>query len=592
MQQIADWLEKLNLGEYAQQFVENDIDVSVLRHLTDADLEKIGISLGHRRKILAAIAGLPGPFPSKHESVGDIERRQVTVMFADLVGSTALSARMDPEDLREIIVAYNNCAAETVRRFDGFLAQFLGDGVLIFFGYPHAREDDAERAVHAGLRLIEAVRELQTHAALQTRVGIASGLVLVGDVMRSGNSHGIVGETPNIAARMQAIAEPNTVVIAESTHRLIGNLFVLQDLGTKELKGIARPVRVWTALRASSVASRFEALHAGALSAFVGREHELEVLERGLENARSELCVVDLVAEPGLGKSRLLYEFRRRLGNESAVVLSGSCSPDGAKTAYRPFIEVVRRSCRVNNGDSNNEVAQKLEIGLTTLGLQSPRNLGLLLHLLGHAVPVGALAGLDGVLLGLRTRDLLNQLLEALCRLSLVVMVIEDLQWIDSASEELLGALIENQAKLRLLLVPSRRLEYAPPWLDREGIIHLPLAPLSPALICQLIQGRLAVDALPKQLIELLNEKAEGNPLFAEEIVSFLAQRGALRSTAGTLEFDPGAAHETVPATVAKLAHRSGRPTPNHGPRPLTSGLGNRKAVRPRIVGRCDPWHR
>ena len=222
-------------------------------------------------------------------------------------------------------------------------------------------------------------------------------------------------------------------------------------------------------------------------------------------------------------------------------------------TAFRPFIEVVRRSFRVNNGDSKKEIEQKLETGLTTLGLHSSQNLGLLLHLLGQTVPSGALSGLDGVLLGLRTRNLLSQLLETLCRLSSVVMVIEDLQWIDSASEELLGAIVENKAELRLLLLHSRRLEYAPPWLDRGGIIHLPLAPLSPALICQLIQGRLAVAALPKEPIELLNEKAEGNPLFAEEIVSFLAQRGALRSTAGTLEFDPGTAPETVPATVQSL---------------------------------------
>ena len=287
MQQIADWLEKLNLGQYAQRFAENDIDVSVLRHLTDADLEKIGVSLGHRRKILAAIAELPGASPSKHEPADGVEpkpqetaeRRQVTVMFSDLVGSTALSARMDPEDLREVISAYQKCVAETVQRFGGFVAKYMGDGVLIYFGYPQAHEDDAERAVRAGLELVAAVGGLKTHAPLQTRVGIATGLVVVGDLIGSGASQeqAIVGETPNLAARLQGIAEPNSVVIAESTRKLVGNLFELEDLGAQDLKGIAGPVRAWAALRPSSVESRFEALHASGLTELVGREEELEL---------------------------------------------------------------------------------------------------------------------------------------------------------------------------------------------------------------------------------------------------------------------------------------------------------------------------
>ena len=247
MQHIADWLEKLNLGQYAQRFAENDIDVSVLRHLTDADLEKIGVSLGHRRKILAAIAELPGASPSKHEPADGVEqkpqetaeRRQVTVVFSDLVGSTALSARMDPEDLREVISAYQKCVAEIVRRFGGFVAKFMGDGVLIYFGYPQAHEDDTERAVRAGLELVTSVGALKTHSPLQTRVGIATGLVVVGDLIGSGASQeqAIVGETPNLAARLQGIAEPNMVVIAESTRSLVGNLFELEDLGAQDLKG-------------------------------------------------------------------------------------------------------------------------------------------------------------------------------------------------------------------------------------------------------------------------------------------------------------------------------------------------------------------
>jgi len=216
------------------------------------------------------------------------ERRQVTVMFSDLVGSTALSARMDPEDLREVISAYQKCVAETVQRFGGFAAKYMGDGVLVYFGYPQAHEDDAERAVRAGLELIGAVSSIKSDASLQTRVGIATGLVVVGDLVGSGEAQerGIVGETPNLAARLQGIAEPNTVVIAEATRKLLGNLFELEDLGAKDLKGIAGPVRTWAALRASSAEGRFEALHATGLTALVGREEELELLLRRWSRAR------------------------------------------------------------------------------------------------------------------------------------------------------------------------------------------------------------------------------------------------------------------------------------------------------------------
>src|ERR1022692_1178662 len=234
MQQIADWLKQLGMSEYTERFAESDIDTSVLRDLTDQDLKELGVSLGHRRKMLRAIAELAGAAPTSPQPPltepkpqDTAERRQVTVMFSDLVGSTALSARMDPEDLREVISAYQKCVAETVRRFDGFVAKYMGDGVLVYFGYPQAHEDDAERAVRAGLELIAAIGDLKTHATLQTRVGIATGLVVVGDLIGAGaaQEQAVVGETPNLAARLQALAEPNTVVIADGTRKLLGNLF-------------------------------------------------------------------------------------------------------------------------------------------------------------------------------------------------------------------------------------------------------------------------------------------------------------------------------------------------------------------------------
>src|SRR4029077_8663765 len=274
---VASWLRSLGLEQYEAVFRENAIDVSVLPEVTDQDLEKLGVLLGHRRKLLRAIADLEtnakatlGPVvaPAAVDTSprDTAERRQVTVMFSDLVGSTALSARMDPEDLREVISAYQKCAAETVRRFGGFVAQYMGYGILVYFGYPQAHEDDAERAVRAGLKLIAAVAALNAPAPLQTRIGIATGLVVVG-LIGSGEAQecGIVGETPNLAARLQGIAEPNSVVIAESTRKLVGSLFELHDLGAQDLKGVTGPVQAWAARRSSSVESRFEALHASGL---------------------------------------------------------------------------------------------------------------------------------------------------------------------------------------------------------------------------------------------------------------------------------------------------------------------------------------
>jgi class 3 adenylate cyclase len=313
---IVVWLRSLGLEQYEATFRYNAIDDSVLPDLTDQDLEKLGVLLGHRRKLLRAIANLETTTRSAAATSAAVdasprdtaERRQVTVMFSDLVGSTALSARMDPEDLREVISAYQKCVAETVQRFGGFVAKYMGDGVLIYFGYPEAHEDDAERAVRPGLELVATVGGLKTHAPLQTRVGIATGLVVVGDLIGSGASQeqAIVGETPNLAARLQGVAEPNSVVIAESTRKLIGNLFELQELGAKDLKGITGPVRARAALRASSAEGRFEALHGTGLTDLVGREEELELLLRRWSTAKSgEGQVVLISGEAGIGKSRL-----------------------------------------------------------------------------------------------------------------------------------------------------------------------------------------------------------------------------------------------------------------------------------------------
>ena len=367
---VLVWLRSLGLGKYEAAFRENEIDETVLPSLTHETLKELGVTaVGHRLKLLDAVAALradaSGKAPSADVATASsapsaspedrAERRQVTVMFSDLVGSTALSARMDPEDFREVISAYQNSVAETVGRFGGFVAKYMGDGVLVYFGYPQAHEDDAERAVRAGLQLVTAIGDLKTHAALQTRVGIATGVVVVGDLIGSGSSQEqpIVGDTPNLAARLQGIAEPNSVVIAESTRKLVGGLFDLEVLGPQELKGISGPTRAWAALRPASVESRFEAMHASGLTDLVGREEELDLLLRRWSKAKSgEGQVVLLSGEAGIGKSRLTAALLERLAAEPHTRLRYFCSPQHTDSAFYPIISQIERAAGLAHDDT------------------------------------------------------------------------------------------------------------------------------------------------------------------------------------------------------------------------------------------------
>jgi class 3 adenylate cyclase len=359
MQQIADWLNTLGLGQYAQRFAENDIDPSVLRDLTDHDLEKIGVSLGHRRRILRAIAELDeagsksAPAPRT-----EAERRHLTLMFADLVGSTALSTRLDPEDMRKIIGAYQRRCAEVIAKSGGFVARYMGDGILAYFGYPQAHEEDAERAVHAGLELIEAVGKLDDGAgsALHMRVAVATGLVVVGDLRSVGvaQEHEVVGETPNLAARLQTLAEPDTVVISGSTRRLLGDLFETRALGTVSVKGFGAPVPVWQVTGASAVDSRFEALRRDSIETpLVGREEEIELLLRRWQQAkRGDGCVVLISGEAGIGKSRIAQTVLARLSGEPHIRLRYFCSPHHTDSAFYPIIRQLERAAGFEREDT------------------------------------------------------------------------------------------------------------------------------------------------------------------------------------------------------------------------------------------------
>jgi class 3 adenylate cyclase len=353
---IAAWLHGLGLQQYEQAFRDNAIDAAVLPELTADDLKDLGVNLvGHRRRLLTAIAALHGddgpapPAPAGQAAPASAaERRQLTVMFCDLVGSTELATRFDPEDLREIIALYHRAVTDIVAGFDGFVSRYMGDGVLVYFGFPQAHEDDAERAVRAGLGAVDAVGRLDIKSVkLQARVGIATGLVVVGDLIGAGSAQEqtVVGETPNLAARLQALAEPDAVVIAAGTRRLVGDLFEYRDLGAVEVKGIAGPVPACQVLRPSGVASRFEALRASSLTPLIGRDEEIDLLLRRWARAKAgDGQVVLISGEPGLGKSRITAELVACLRDEPHIRLRYFCSPYHQDSALYPFIDQLGRT--------------------------------------------------------------------------------------------------------------------------------------------------------------------------------------------------------------------------------------------------------
>ena len=487
------------------------------------------------------------------------ERRQVTALFADMVGFTAISERLGEEGTFALIQPIYELMASAVKEQGGSVKDFTGDGVMALFGVPDALEDAPLRACRAGLlmheRLASAAPAIEVKYGVrpQMRIGVNSGLAVVTQIRGESAAMTALGDTVNLASRLQTLAEPGSVYLSEATHRLVQGLVATTFAGAHAIKGKAEAQKVYRLDSIRQGATRFGAAMGRGLSAYVGREREMETLERAFAQARGELRVIDIVAEPGMGKSRLLHEFRQRIGRELAFILTGSCWPDGQQTPFLPFVEVVRGSFQVSAGEAEKEVARKLDMGLTILGVHSQENLGLLLNLLGLKPPEGALAGLDGVLIGLRTRDLLQNLLEARCRLSPVVLLIEDLHWIDTVSQEVLGKIVDSETKQGLLILHTRRPEYEPAWRGKPDVTTLLLEPLPAGDVRRLIQTRLGVEVLPEALARQVIEKAEGNALFAEEILSFLTERGLLRISAGRVEVDANALSATLPASVQSL---------------------------------------
>jgi class 3 adenylate cyclase len=572
MQQIEDWLKRLGMSEYAERFANNKIDVSVLPYLTDQDLKDIDVPLGHRRKMLAAIAELGVATQSKPEPPLSVEpklqeapqRRQVTVMFSDLVGSTALSARMDPEDLREIISAYQKCVAEIVRRFGGYVAKYMGDGVLVYFGYPQAHEDDAERAVRSGLELVAGISALKSSVPLQARVGIATGLVVIGDLIGSGEAQerGIIGKTPNLAARLQGIAEPSTVVIAEGTRKLLGNLFELEDLGAKDLKGIAGPVHAWTVVRASAVESRFDALHSTSLTALVGREEEIELLLRRWSRAKKgEGQVVLLSGEAGIGKSRLTAALLERLTTEAHTHLRYFCSPQHTDSAFYPIIGQMARAAGLVHDESADAKLDKLDalLAQTSTSIEHAALVAEMLSLPND----GRYPSLDTLTAEQRrqrTLEALTSQMAMLARHNPVLMIFEDAHWADPTSVEVFSRCVDRIATLRVLLIVTFRPEFEPPWIGRPHVTALTLNRLAQHDVGAIIDRVVGNKLLPANIRQDIIERSDGIPLFIEEMTKSVLEaesQGTAEQTIATIPSStravPASLHASLMARLDRL---------------------------------------
>ena len=557
---IEAWLQGLGLERYAPAFRDNEIDWEVLPKLTSEDLKEIGVAaVGHRRKLMGAIAAL-GALPptaavtaavSGASAPADAERRQLTVMFCDLVDSTSLAARLDPEDLREVIAEYHRAVAAAVAQFDGFVAKYMGDGVLVYFGYPRAHEDDAERAVRAGLGLIDAVGRLDVRSVeLQARVGIATGLVVVGDLIGEGSAQeqSVVGEIPNLAARLQALAGPDAIVIAAGTRRLVGDLFEYRDLGAVKVKGVAAPVPAWQVLRSSAVASRFEALRGSALTPLVGREEEIDLLLRRWTRAKvGDGQIVLITGEPGIGKSRITVELEERLHAEPHLRLRYFCSPYCRDSALYPFIDQLWHAAEFARADPPAAKLAKLEAVLTTAAPLGD-DVALLADLLSlPASKRHPLPDLSPQRKKERTLEALIRQLEGLACRQPVVMIFEDAHWIDPTSRELLDLAVECVRNLPVLLIVTFRPEFQPPWTGQPRVTTLTLNRLDRRDRTALVTQIAGVKALADEVVGQIVDRTDGVPLFVEELTKSVLESGV------TPRGIPTSLHDSLMARLDRL---------------------------------------
>ena len=561
---IREWLEGLGFGEYAEAFERNGVDRALLPEVTNDDLKDLGVArLADRKRILIAIDALrsdqpqEAPTASHHPVSGSArpssvaERRQITVMFCDLVGSTALSEALDVEDLRALMQAYQEVCGRVIDRYEGHVAQYLGDGLMTYFGWPAAHEDDAERAVRAAIEILEAVKAIPSPAPLQVRIGIATGSVVVGETGAGDASVPklAIGETPNLAARVQGLAEPDEIVIAPPTRRLVGGAFILDDLGHHSLKGIVEPVRAWRVTGLAPTESRFDAAHGAHLTAFVGREAEIALLmEKWARVQDGEGQVVLLGGEPGIGKSRILQEVRARIEAEPHSRLRYQCSPYHTNSALYPVIEQFIRAAGFRPGDDTTRKLEKVESLVGTQG-NTPALFAAMLGLYSGE----RYAPLD-MSQQRQKEETLKALAEQVTLLAAhkpVLMLFEDAHWIDPTTQETLALIVPRIAAARVLLLITCRSEYAPSW--SQGLAHvstLNLSRLGRRQVAEIVVRVTGGRALPDALMQQIVAKTDGVPLFVEELTKAVLESGLLVDEGGTSRLGSAPKELVVPATL------------------------------------------
>jgi predicted ATPase/class 3 adenylate cyclase len=546
---VSAWLHGIGLGRYERTFRENDIDADLLPSLTDKDLRELGVnSLGHRKQLLAAIAELTkvvqqnssaSAIPPEASIIPSAERRQLTVIFADLVDSTPLSRRLDPEEMSDVLRVYQNAVAGEITRMGGHIAKFMGDGVLAYFGWPKAHEDAAERAVRAGLGIVDAVAGLKSPGgeSLAARTGIATGVVVVGEIIGSGEAQErtVVGATPNLAARLQGLAEPGTVLVAEATRKLLGDLFEFRDLGHQTVKGFPEPVHAYRALGMSRVQGRFESLRALGVGPLVGREAELNLLLSIWHRARSgKGQVVLLSGEPGIGKSRLILAFRERLRDEPIRSLRYHASVYHKTTAMWPVIDQLERAAGLLRNERPEDKLDKLE---AVLQREIPE-LEMQVALLAHLLSIPTLERFPPVELTpqqrkARTLEILVAQIEQLARKRPLLVILEDAHWLDPTTIELFDLIIERVRHLPAMLVITFRPEFTPTWNEYPHVTRLTLSRLDAQQTAEVVTGVAHGQVLPLEIVERILAKTDGVPLFVEELTKTVLETGLLRAESG-----------------------------------------------------------
>ncbi|MCH7667527.1 MAG: AAA family ATPase, partial [Acidobacteria bacterium] len=579
---IAQWLDRLGLAQYAQAFAENGVELQHLPHLTDDDLKELGLPLGPRRHLQAAIETLSADQPSIRPTVpsaqepearpADAERRQLTVMFCDLVGSTALSERLDPEDMREVLRAFREACHAVIDRFEGHIANYIGDGLLIYFGYPQAHEDDAARSVHAALGIVAEIGDLEwTRDRLEgielgVRVGIHTGLVVAGDI-GSGEARereGIVGETPNIAARLEGMAQPNTVVISDSTQRLVEGLFLCDDLGPQDLRGVSEPVTVYRVREESGAHGRFEAITTADLTPLVGRESEIGLLLNRWDRAKDgEGQVVLLSGEAGVGKSRILRGFRDRLDDKSHNRILYYGSPYHRNSPLYPVVDQLERGLRFERDDDLPQKLDKLETVLADLKLPVDEHAPVLALLLSLATDDRyAPVDISPEELKNRMLDAVLTIVEAMSVRAPVLMLVEDLHWIDPSTLEFLHMVVERLRLSRILFVGTARPEFENPWGDHAHVTALTLNRLSRRESAELIGKVTHGKSLPDEVLDQIIAKTDGVPLFIEELTKTVLESDLLEDTGDRFVLSgplpslaiPASLHDSLMARLDRLA--------------------------------------